>query len=62
MFFYPCEYSVIFACGLDYLNNNLIISYGDGDRSCKLAIIDEKSIEWINNINNCNDWNLVLIS
>jgi hypothetical protein len=59
--FYPCDYSVIFPCGVDYLNNDLIVSYGDGDRSCKLVIIDEASIEWISSIKTCEEWNLMAI-
>jgi len=59
--FYPCNYSVIFPCGLDYLGKDIIISYGDGDRYCKLIIVDESSIDWIDSVKTSEDWKLMLI-
>ncbi len=45
----------------EYINNNLIVSYGYGDRHCKLVIINEYSIEWIDSIKTCDDWKLMVV-
>ncbi len=56
------NHSIMFPCGITYLNDDLLISYGEGDKKCKLALFKESEIEWIkDDINSCNDWKLMFV-
>ncbi len=55
----PCEYSVIFPCGICYVDSYLTISFGDSDKYSKLLFLEEDKIEWVNSIN--KDWEIIVI-